>query len=509
MQWQWQLAEASAAACAALVEALARVAHTQRAPVRRASWILLDTFDERLADAGLVLETLQRPRAAIDFRLRADHATSGEHWRAAELPRRPAEIPRPRIAARLARLCEDRALLPLCRVPVALHVLHWRDALAKRIAEIEILRVGARGELPALLFVAIRPVRGEERACARLLRVCRRDALAQARPVDPARALRAERGGPAYRAKPVVELDPAAPAGAALANLFEAYGEVLWANERGIVEDLDPEFLHDFRVALRSLRSWTSDLRKVMSRAARARVKDELATLNHATGRLRDLDVLGAALPGYLAALGGIAPDAALRLTALVAAARDEAQRALAAHLRSREYRQFRRRWPRLCRQLAAGRHRGRDGDAPLLEVVRAALRRRREEVVDFDWTRAEDDPAVLHELRKECKKLRYLLEGFQRLFDPARCRRAIAELKQVQTAMGDTWDLHVHHALLESLTAELPAEEARAVLPVVLGLGTRLSALEHAHIELVSRAYARFRAPGVQRIYSRLLERP
>lgn len=509
MQWQWQIADASAAACAAVVEALTRVAHAQRAPVRRASWILLDTFDERLAAAGLVLEALQGPRAATDFRLRAEHATGGEHWRAEGLPRTPAALPRPRIAARLARLCENRALLPQCQLPVAVHLVRWRDALAKRIADIEVLRVGARGEHPALLFVTFRPVRGEEQICARLLRRCRRDGLALAQPVEPARLLREQRGGPAYRAKPVVELDPAAPAGAALARLFAAYGEVLWANERGIVEDLDAEFLHDYRVALRSLRSWTSDLRKVMSKAARARVKAELATLNHATGRLRDLDVLSAALPAYLAALGGIAPDTAARLAGLVTQARDEAQRALVAHFRSGDYRRFRRRWPRLCEALASGRHLGRDGEAPLLEGVVAALRRRRAQVVDFDWRRAEDDPAVLHELRKECKKLRYLLEGFQRLFDAGRCRRAIAELKRVQTAMGDTWDLHVHHALLETLAAKLPAQDARAVLPVVVGLGTRLSALEHAHVEVVSRAFAQFRTPGVQRIYSRLLERP
>jgi len=46
-------------------------------------------------------------------------------------------------------------------------------------------------------------------------------------------------------------------------------------------------------------------------------------------------------------------------------------------------------------------------------------------------------------------------------------------------------------------------------VLPVVLGLGARLTALEHAHVELVSRAFARFRTADVQRIYSRLIERP
>lgn len=505
----WQLADASASGCAAALDALARVGQARREPVRRQTWILLDTFDERLADAGWRLEAWQRPRGGdIECCLRAADSVSGEGWRSSALPRSAHDLPDARLAARLASLCETRALLPRCTVPMTRHTVHWHDALHKRIGSVDVLRAGARGGLPARLFVVVRPVRGEAEACERLLGACA-GVLVSATAVDPARVLRAERGGPVYRAKPVTELGREAPAAEALAALFAAYGEVLWANERGIVEDIDAEFLHDFRVALRSLRSWTGDLRKVMTKAARARVKQELATLNDATGRLRDLDVLAAALDGYLAEVGGIAPDAAARLADLVLTARKEAQHALARHLDSAAYRRFKRRWPRLCQQLAAGRHRGRDGDAPLLEVVTAALRRRRAAVIDFDWSHAEDEPAVLHELRKECKKLRYLLEGFQRLFDQGRVRRAIAELKLVQRAMGDTWDLHVHHALLEELTAALPAAEARAVLPVVIGLGTRLSALEHAHVELVSRAFARFRSTEVQRIYSRLIDRP
>lgn len=509
MQWQWQLTDASAAACAAVVTAVAEIAHARREPARRATWSVLDTFDERLADAGLVLEVRQWPHATGTCCLRAVHASPGEHWHAEALPRTPADVPRPRLAARLARLCDDRTLLPIVRAPVTMYRVQWRDSLEKRIAEIDILRAGARGGAPALLFVIVHPVRGEDALCARQLRALRRHALAQARPVDVARVLRETRGPPAYRAKPAVELAPEAPAATALAALFAAYGEVLWANERGIVEDLDTEFLHDFRVALRSLRSWTADLRKVMSKTARAHVKAELATLNAATGRLRDLDVLTAALPGYLTALGGGAPDTAARLTSLVKVARDDAQRALATHLASRDYRRFRRRWPRLCRQLADGRHRGRHGEAPLVDVVDAALRRRRAAIFDFDWTRAEHEPATLHVLRKECKKLRYLLEGFKPLFDAADGRRAIAELKRLQTAMGDTWDLHVHHGLIAALTASLPVADAREMLPVVVALGTRLCALERAHVELVSRAFTRFRNPAVQRIYSRLLHRP
>ncbi len=74
---------------------------------------------------------------------------------------------------------------------------------------------------------------------------------------------------------------------------------------------------------------------------------------------------------------------------------------------------------------------------------------------------------------------------------------------------MGDTWDLHVHHALLQDLGTGLDAADARTVLPIVVGLGTRLTALEHAHVELVAQAYARFRSTSVQRIYRRLLEQP
>jgi len=295
----------------------------------------------------------------------------------------------------------------------------------------------------------------------------------------------------------------------ALGALFGAYGDVMWANEPGIMGDLDIEFLHDYRVALRSIRSWLLDLRRVVTKPTRAHFRAELAALNRLTGRLRDLDVLQENLPRYLEELGGSDPEYAQALAALIHAARAPTMRAVAQHLRGRRYRAFRRGWQKLARDLVDGKHGGKWGERRLKKVVRDAVRRRLGRVVGFAWSRARDEPAVLHELRKECKKLRYLLEGFQRLFDETRCRRAIAELKTLQTAMGDTWDLHVHHGILQELANSLPADSpiARGVLPIVIALETRLTALEHAHCELVTIAFERFRSPAVQRIYTRLLE--
>lgn len=509
MQWQWQLADASIARRKALVAAVAALGRARAEAPKRVSRTLLDTFDERLAATGLVLEATGRKQASWALTLRGANLTHGEHWQGDSLPRSAADIPRPRIASRVGRVLGSRVLLAICNAQGTSSRLAWFDALDKRIAEVEIFHAAPGRHADALLFVDVRPVRGFEQAAARLLRSLRRGPLAQATAIDPALALRMVRGGPAYRAKPVLALQGKTPAAAALAALLDAYGQVLWANEPGILADLDPEFLHDYRVALRSLRSWVGDLRKVLGKSARTRVKAELATLNRVTGHVRDLDVLQAELPGYLAALGGVDAAQAARLDALVGQARDEARHALIAHLRGGAYRKFHQRWRSLCQRLADGSARGRDGALPLREVVAAAIARRLDDILAFDWAAAEREPALLHALRKECKKLRYLLEGFQRLFEPALCRRAIAELKTVQTAMGDTWDLHVHHALLEGLGKHLAPDDARAVLPVVVGLGTRLSALEQAHVEIVARAFERFRAPSVQRIYRRLLERP
>jgi CHAD domain-containing protein len=144
-----------------------------------------------------------------------------------------------------------------------------------------------------------------------------------------------------------------------------------------------------------------------------------------------------------------------------------------------------------------------------VLNTVSRALRKRRLAILRFDPDEARHDPETLHELRKDCKKLRYLLEGFQRLFEPEALQRAVRELKTLQSAMGDTWDLHVHHELLQRLVQGDSSESAPdpGALQLLTTLGERLGSLERKHVALVDAAFARFRAPRVQRLYARLEE--
>ena len=68
----------------------------------------------------------------------------------------------------------------------------------------------------------------------------------------------------------------------------------------------------------------------------------------------------------------------------------------------------------------------------------------------------AESLPPELHELRKSCKKLRYLMEFFQSLYPPGAMRASIKELKQLQDNLGDFQDLDVQIEALKRFAMEM-----------------------------------------------------
>ncbi|MCJ7680591.1 MAG: CHAD domain-containing protein, partial [Candidatus Aminicenantes bacterium] len=62
-------------------------------------------------------------------------------------------------------------------------------------------------------------------------------------------------------------------------------------NENGILEDIDPEYLHKFRVSVRRTRSALTQIKKVFPPAQTKKWKKKFDKLGRASNRLRDLDV--------------------------------------------------------------------------------------------------------------------------------------------------------------------------------------------------------------------------
>ncbi len=72
-------------------------------------------------------------------------------------------------------------------------------------------------------------------------------------------------------------------------------------NEAGVIADHDTEFLHDYRVALRKVRSVLSLFKGVYPEEQTADFKRKASELMSPTGRLRDLDVYLLAKDEYFA----------------------------------------------------------------------------------------------------------------------------------------------------------------------------------------------------------------
>jgi len=221
----------------------------------------------------------------------------------------------------------------------------------------------------------------------------------------------------------------------------------------------DPEALHDFRVALRRLRShlraYETDLDGAVGRGVRRRLRKLAAATNPG----RDAEV-GATLALRLAEDGGIAERrAAGALAQRLETRRDE----IYAHVDAELLARFDRLADRLREALSTWRVEVRlDGGGAIDELprpFRAALGEVLGEhaailLEALDRVRAEHRAEDAHRARIEAKRLRYLLEPLGARLPGA--PDAVKLLKRLQDLLGDANDLVV-------LAGELAAEAARA----------------------------------------------
>jgi CHAD domain-containing protein len=82
-----------------------------------------------------------------------------------------------------------------------------------------------------------------------------------------------------------------------------------------------------------------------------------------------------------------------------------------------------------------------------------------------------------LHRLRKDCKKLRYLLEFFASLYPSAHVKPMIRQLKQLLDNLGQFQDLHVQAEKLQGFARDMSARE-QAELPLLLAIGALIGNL-------------------------------
>ncbi len=449
-------------------------------PARLVERCYLDTHDWRLWAAGATLtsETANGETSLIWRPPNASTVTAD----LATPPRFAADLPRGTLQREVQPLIGERALLPLAAVSVRQRAGAIRDGSGKIVARVwwergHCLNLHRQPVGSPFTNMRLEGVRGYEGAWRALMAACQEAPFLQT-PADGELQLAARARGRTpgdYSSRLDIQLVPELPAAEATRLILRRLLDTASANLAGTVEDLDPEFLHDLRVAVRRARSALGQLAGSYDATRYARLRDELRWLGGITGACRDLDVFLADLRSYQAELGSQIGGQLAPLVDEVARQRAEQHAALRTELTSPRLHRVLALWRRLTeppRRVARTPEAQRPAAELGAERVQRAYRRMRRHARHLP---VPAPPEGLHRLRIDAKKLRYLLEFFASLWG----RRGVAlirHLKDLQDALGVFNDVAVQQRrLAETLQALLTRGEVAASTALAAG---RLAAL-------------------------------
>ncbi|MHB1595962.1 MAG: CHAD domain-containing protein [Streptosporangiaceae bacterium] len=495
----------------------------------RRSW--LDTFDWRLFRAGLILE-YRMTRAGHGELLLTDRdgdplAAETLTGAAAAVPRRPflpGALPLGPVRERLMSVTTIRAMLPVAAAASTLTEHRAVNSDDKTIARIVVERMTA---LPAPASgapasgaaasgapasgaatdgapasgtsdrIAIIPLRGYQAQADRFAELVEQVpgfGPAAHSAFETALAAAGRRPGD-YTSKINVELSGDMPAAHALAAILGRLFEVALANRDGTIADIDTEFLHDLRVSVRRTRSVLKITRSALPPSLTKRYRPEFKWLGDLTTPTRDLDVFLLAYPSMAEGLIGANADELEPFRDYLRTQRTAAHRRLVSGLRSARFARLAEDWQHDLAGLASSsRHGPVTGPYAAARIARTHRSALRAGAAITEGSA----PAALHELRKRCKELRYALEVFASLHEPAQHWRAVNELKTLQDVLGEFQDTEVQRTRLRGFAAQMiGGQDVPATTLLAMGeVGAQLAVRQHAARAEFAGRFAAFSSP-------------
>jgi CHAD domain-containing protein len=459
----------------AIAERLPKPLHVNGEATENRRRSLYDTFDSRLRDAGLrlVLENGFLKLVGADGR---ELAASPIDSSADTI--RPAELGPGPLRERLAPACGVRVLLQMAEVESRRRLLPVLDdeekTVVRIVAEQAVLCEGPHAGDALKPRIRLLGVRGYEKAFGRVRRVIEDDLglpVAAETFEDEVRARASSAAGLSSDAAREITAD--LPADRAAVALSIRLLHTIEANLPGTLADLDTEFLHDLRVAVRRTRSLQRELKAVFPPDELARFRDEFRWLQQVTGPSRDLDV-------YLLEFGDFAatvPEAhreSLELLRRLLEERRAAEReAMDTALRSERTTRLLHSWADFLERLPTLPVDDRPHAArPIGEVAARRIERVYRQMVRMGEAIDDTSPhEALHDLRKKGKELRYLLEFFAPLFPRKVTKPMVKTLKSLQDTLGRFQDREIQATMIRGLADDIAKRSGGADALMAMGV--------------------------------------
>ena len=477
--------------------------------------IFLDSFDCRLYADGVRLWVEQMGEGVAICQ-------SGVH-KAAEnynltqfnsLPVSPDDLPCGALREKVSKLLEMRALLPKIEVKSGVRAIAVLDDERKTVLRIFIEENACRapgvGKYASCgSRIVLRPIRGYPEALTKVNKI-----IAKIVDLAPEESGLFEQADCVlgndlcgYSSKLGFDFDPAMDSVQAVKDIHLHLLNVIEANIPGLKKDLDSEFLHDLRVAVRRMRSALTQIKGVLNKEDVNRFKLRLAWIGQATGPTRDMDVFLLEFEDYRNCLPEQFRCDLDPLYEFLEQHQQIEHGLMVKKINSPHFRTILKELRDLLNGLTIANAASEAG-TPIVELANKRIFKMYCRVMKYG-SAIEDGSAAehLHDLRKECKKLRYLMEFFRCLYPEKKIGKLIKSLKQLLDNLGNFQDLEVQADKLRDYARQM-VEEGETPHDTLLAMGMLVDGLltkqQQAREEFAER-FSRFAETDNQKIVQAL----
>lgn len=271
-------------------------------------------------------------------------------------------------------------------------------------------------------------------------------------------------------------------------HLVEAMGK----NFNGVMEDIDSEFLHDFRIAIRRTRSLIGQMKKVLPTAQIAIFQEEFKWLGSITGPVRDIDVYLLIKDEYRSMLPLQLHDGLEEFFSDLKKKRVDDLKAMKEGLLSSRYETLLSEWKHFLGDTVLGKDR--KLQKKCRPYAQKLIQKRFNRILKDGSAITESTPdEALHDLRIQGKKLRYLLEFFRSFFDENEVEYFIKQLKKLQNNLGDFNDVSVQQDMLIGYKNKLSPRGKRSLV-IAAALGGLITHLAEEHKRIRQKFGATFK---------------
>jgi len=426
---------------------------TRHRAIGRQRFTLLDTVDGRVCRAGARLRY-----AAVGGQSILCWKASGKGSELAiRLPYPPSfawDFPECAFYRALAPVVGPRRLLPQAEAEECGSILDVLDDRGKTVARVCIEFGQARLPTPRASWqplptiVTLSGLRGYRAHYERLVPVVQSRPGIRACPEGSQSVILRQIGAPEPHDVSALRLDLAsgirADKGARQIHL--ALLEIILSNQSGLQANLDSEFLHDFRVAVRRTRSLLGQIKQVFGEDVVNHFSSEFSWLGKLTGPPRDLDVLMLTLRERRRQIPFEGLEAVI---AFLEQKRREEHARLVELLTGNRFKSLTSAWKAFLQQPSPPAM-APNAPRPLTDVMFERAWRLSRKIgrlaADLDEATAAE---AVHDLRVRAKKLRYLVDVTPGSGEDADLNRVLVALKALQRVLGDFNDAHVQEQRL------------------------------------------------------------